>query len=129
MVTNADCTVFNRYVDKTEHIEKYKRTVLRGVFWEDTKAVNVIKSGMSDADSAAIYIPFRNGYKPPLEWEKNAPEGFTLRPGDRVVKGEIAFSGTMAELSKQFDSVLTITSVDTCDFGSAAMRHWEVGAK
>ena len=127
MVTNADCTVFNRYLDKTEHVEKYKRTVLRGVFWDETRAANVVTGGLNNADAATVLIPFRDGYCPPVDWEKNAPEGFTLRPGDRIVKGEIVFSGTMAELSKQFDSALTITGVDVCDYGSSDMQHWEVG--
>ncbi len=68
----------------------------------------------------------------PKEFEKLEYKAgyFTLQEGDRVVKGAIDFeiTGKISDLDKEYEA-FTITSVDTKDFGSLYMRHWEVGAK
>lgn len=136
MRANADITIYNKYFDKASRLDKYQRTVLKGVFFDNKKAVNTIKSGMENADEAMIVIPFsvnsNKTYKNPIEFQKLIDKSnyFTLQEGDRVVKGDIDFeiTGKLSELDKNYDAY-TITSVDTKDFGSLRMRHWEVGAK
>lgn len=117
----------------------YCRTVLRGVLWEDTKAKNVNKTGSAAVDSVRVFIPFSvdsggAAYKSPADYQVN-PAGawtFQTKQKDFIVKGECPFmpapGGSISELTTNCDA-LTITSVTTCDFGSTAMRHWEVGAK
>lgn len=136
MITNADITIYNRYFDKETRLDKYQRTVLYGVFWDERKAVNRLQSGLVDADEVSIMIPFSietdKVYVPPKEFEKLADKSnyFTLQEGDRVVKGAVDFeiTGKVSDLDKEYEAY-TITSVDTKDFGSPHMRHWEVGAK
>lgn len=136
MRTNADITIYNRYFDKETRLDKYHRTVLYGVFWDERKAVNRLQSGLEDADEVTIVIPFRvatdKKYVSPKEFEKLEDKAgyFTLQEGDRVVKGAIDFeiTGKVSDLDKEYEA-FTITSVDTKDFGSPHMRHWEVGAK
>lgn len=136
MRTNADITIYNKYFDKASRLDKYQRTVLKGVFFDNKKAVNTIKSGMENADEAMIVIPFtvdsNKTYKNPIEFQKlnDKSNYFTLQEGDRVVRGGIDFeiTGKLSELDKNYDAY-TITSVDTKDFGSKRMQHWEVGAR
>lgn len=136
MRTNADITIYNRYFDKATRLDKYQRTILYGVFWDERKAVNRLQSGLEDADKVTIIIPFAvttdKKYAPPKEFEKldDKSDYFTLQEGDRVVKGAVDFeiTGKVSDLDKEYEA-FTIISVDTKDFGSLHMRHWEVGAK
>ena len=136
MRTNADITIYNRYFDKATRLDKYQRAILYGVFWDERKAVNRLQSGLEDADKVTIIIPFTvitdKKYAPPKEFEKLEDKTgyFTLQEGDRVVKGAIDFeiTGKVSDLDKEYEA-FTIISVDTKDFGSLHMRHWEVGAK
>jgi len=136
MITNSNITIYNRYFNPTTRLDSYQRTILQGVFWDDKKAVNRIQSGLQDADGVLIIIPFSvnsdKQYISPKEFEKleDRTSYFTLREGDRVVRGAIDFeiTGKVSDLDKQYEA-FTITSVDTKDFGSPHMRHWEVGAR
>lgn len=136
MRTNADITIYNRYFDKETRLDKYQRTVLYGVFWDERKAVNRLQSGLEDADKVTIIIPFTvttdKKYVAPKAFDKLPDKTgyFTLQEGDRVVRGDINFeiTGKVSDLDKEYEAY-TITSVDTKDFGSPHMRHWEVGAK
>lgn len=117
----------------------YNRTVLRGVLWEDTKAKNVNKTGSTAVDSVRVFIPFDvdsggTVYKPPGEYQSSATGAWTMqtKQKDFIVKGECPFmpvpGGSIAELTTNYEA-LSITSVTTCDYGSKAMQHWEVGGK
>lgn len=132
MQTNTNITIYNKYFDKTTRADKYKRIVINSVFWDENKAVNRIQSGLDSADKLLVVIPFRNAvqasYLNPKEFE--GIEGtFTLQAGDRIVKGAIDYEITtkVTDLDKEYEAY-TITSVDTKDFGSPHMRHWEIGA-
>lgn len=136
MITNADLTIFNKYYDPTSKSEKYQRTQIVGVVWENRKAANVIKSGLISADQVAIYIPFARGanYLQPITWQalSNKTGKWTLQIGDFVVKGlvndSIGSSFTISDLKAKYNDVLSIKSVDTMDRGSIHMRHWQLGA-
>lgn len=132
MYTNADITIYNRYMDKVERLDAYKRTVIKNVFFEERKATNRLQSGLIDADHVLALIPFESlamgGYVPPKQFE--GKEGtFTFKLGDRIAKGEIDTEITsFNQLDKEYE-VFTITSIDNKDFGSPKMRHFELGAK
>lgn len=136
MITNSDMTIYNKYFDTATRLDKYQRTVLYGVFWDDKKAVNRLQSGLQDADEVLIVIPFsvssNRQYIPPKEFLRLEDKSgyYTLQEGDRVVRGDIEFeiTGKVSELDDLYEA-FTVTSVDTKDFGSLHMRHWEVGAK
>lgn len=145
MKTNADMTIYNRCV--TSGVETYQRTQIKGVFWENRKAANVLRAGSLAADSASIYISLTKGgdYLPPKAWQKLANKAgkWTLQIGDYIVRGlvtdeihearigpippaESAFQIT--DLKAAHDDVLEIKSVDLVDYGSPNMHHWQIGA-
>ena len=132
MYTNGSMTIYNKYLDKVERLDAYKRTVIKNVFWEEKKASNRLQSGLIDADHVLALVPYESlrmgEYVPPKQFE--GKEGtFTFKLGDRIVKGEITLEITKStDLDKQYDA-FTITSVDKKDFGSKNMRHFEIEAK
>jgi hypothetical protein len=136
MYTNSNMTIYNKYFDKETRTDKHQRTILYGVFWDDKKAMNRLQSGLENADEVFIAIPFSVGsnrqYITPKEFEslEDKSNYFTLREEDRIVQGEIDFEieGKLSDLDREYEA-FTITSVDTKNFGSPHMRHWEVGAK
>ena len=131
---NDTVTIYNKIYDKAAGYDKYIRTVIHGVHFEERKGANVIKSGMEQADGVFIAIPYSAPKKAFLEakdFERviDRSEVFTLRSGDLVVHGECEKE---IENLKEFQKVqeyYTITSVDFYGFGSPKMQHWEVGAK
>lgn len=136
MYTNTDITIYNKYLDSNTRLEKWQRTVFKGVFWDDKKGYNRLQSSIESVDEVFIVIPFNVGvdkeYVPPIEFRKleDRANYFTIAEGDRVVKGDIdlEIEEVQSELDKEYEA-FTITSVDTKDFGSKHMRHWEVGGK
>lgn len=124
-------TVYNKYKDGTT--EKWQRTVLYGVLWDAIKGAVTRKTGVTSADGLQLIIPMtgRRGYRPPKEWAGLTDKfGFwTLQSGDMVALGALEYEivKSSSEL-RDFDHVLTITSVDTKNFGSG-MDYWEVSAK
>lgn len=118
-------------------------TILRGVFLDAAKGVNVRESGLVSADAVNLYIPF----------DVEAVDGITgeiktyLRPQEFVAasnrsdKWTLSFDGKggatyfvlgefVTDSSTKLlmhDDCYTVTKVDAKDFGSPDMRHWEVG--
>jgi hypothetical protein len=140
MRTNTSCTVYNKYVTAGNAL--YQRTVISAVEWENRKAVNVIKSGLLEADSAVIFIPSSNvtTYLKPKAWQALSTKTgkWTLQNGDVIVKGTVtdeihaavvsppSAAFTMTDLKAKYDDVITVHSVDTFDLGSTALQHWKV---
>lgn len=116
-------------------------TVLRGVFYDSAKAVNVRESGLANADSVNLIIPFGaeavdgvtgepQTYLPPKAYETAMDRSahWTIKTGDDCffVKGKVVRPGlSFQEINASFDNVHKITSVDEKDFGN--LKHWEVG--
>jgi hypothetical protein len=119
MRTNADCTLYARSI--VNRVETWTRTHIRAVAWNNRKAANVIKSGMLEADSAAIYIPMAGR------------TSLVIKPGDVLVRGlvndEISAAYTMTALRSTYSDVVTVTSVDRMDQGNPALHHWQIGGK
>ena len=110
-----------------------------------SKGANVRESGLEGADAANLYIPFaveavdgKTGaaktYAKPQEFFKATDRSglWTLsyngNGGDTVfVKGEFVSDDMTAVESH--DDCYNVTKVDAMDYGSADMRHWEVGGK
>lgn len=124
----------------------YNATVLKGVLFDATKASNVNKSGLVNADSVMVYIPFNvdsgaKTYLPPVEYSASAEKEkhWTLRTGknDFFVKGETidpgeSWDGTPHDyeyMRSHHDYVYLVSTVDMKDFGEPGMQHWEVGGR
>lgn len=137
-------TVFNvgEEEDIASGFQPISATILRGVMLDASKAVNVRESGLVGADSVNLYIPFtveavdaltglQRSYVGPKEYD-NADDVsglWTLGTGERhfFAKGEITEALDFQTINRKYESVHQITKVDTKDFGSPSMRHWEVG--
>jgi len=130
-------------------------TILRGVFLDESKGVNVRESGLEGADAANLSIPFNvkavdgvtgagKKYMPPIEfWRAEDKTGaWTLAISNKNASGDgytffvkgvaLPPEGTKPELVADvveagYDGVYRITKIDTKDFGSPDMQHWEVG--
>ncbi len=124
-------TVYNKYLDGST--EKWQRTVLPGVFWDSSKGATARKTGVSSADGLMLIIPMavKLGYSKPKEWAalEDRAGSWTLQSGDIAILGakDYEIVKSSKEL-QQFDDVLTITNVDTRDYGGG-MSHWEVTGK
>lgn len=133
MITEHNCTVFNIVYNKEKRNDEYVITHLYGVHWENVKAVNAVKSGLTSADSVNIYIPFsvksKKSYVQPKMFAESHEGHFTFAPGDKIVKGIVDYSGNIAKIVNSFDDAVTITSVDTFDYGNSKMRHYKISGK
>lgn len=135
MKTNADLTIYNKYI--VSGAEKWQRTLIVGVTWENRKAANTMRVGLIEADQATVYIPLARGinYLTPKAWQALTVKTnkWTIQVGDYIVKelvsDEISVVFTMTMLKAKYDDVLQIKTVDTMDIGSISMRHWQIGAQ
>lgn len=114
MHTPHTCTLYHRTL--VAGAESWTRTVIAGVLWEDRRAANVVRSGLLEADRAAVYIPLARGV--------------TVDVGDVLVRGTvtqtISPSYTMSQLRAAYPAI-QVTSVDRMDYGSPAMQHLQIG--
>lgn len=122
---NSDITIYNRYYDEVEGIDKYQRTVIKGVNWQGKRNATINEKGLLIADSTLIFIDKLSNYISPKRFSKlNDIERlnyFTFRAGDKIVKGEVDLEITrIADLEKEFDDVIDIKSVTELPY------HFEV---
>lgn len=132
-------TVYNTAENPVTLKKENHITVLRGVFYDARKGVNVIEMGNANADSVNLIIPFSveavNGetgeaqtYLPPKVYDAEGNKGahWTIKPDSFFVKGEVVRAGkSFQDINRAFDNVHKVTSVDEKDFGS--LKHWAVG--
>ncbi len=130
---NDTCTIYNKHIDGKE--EKWQRTILKGVFWDGVRGSNFRKTGLENADSVFILIPYKikadRQFLPPNEWlnTEDKTQYWTLHPGDTIIKGDIDYEVLKSSKElEQFGECYKITKVDNKVFGGD-MAHWEVGAK
>lgn len=133
MQTNSNITIYNRYRLTNNSEDRWQRTQVQNVAWEQTHA----RTQFDSADLATVFIPMARGtnYLAPRVWQALSTKTgkWTLQVGDVIVKGlvsdELSAALPLGILKAAHDDVLVITSVDTRDFGIASMQHWQVGAK
>lgn len=115
MKTNTAVTRYKKSVES--HAEVWTRIVIPKAFWDAKKAANVIRSGLLEADSVALFIPFSQADEAPAI-------------GDVMVKGvvdlEVEGNITIKTIMENYDAFV-VKSVDPKDFGSEALHHWQVG--
>lgn len=120
MKTNADMTLYSKSINATTREEVYTRSEIVGVFWENRKAANVLRSGLLEADSVMVIIP------------SFTPDLFGIKVGDVIVKwihaDEISSSFTITDLKAKYPNVVVVHSVDSMAFGSRHMQHIRIGA-
>ncbi len=123
-------------------------TLLRGVMLQAMNGRSVQLRGDTDAAEATLYIPLSvraenpTGesvtFLPPLDYARCPdPENhWTLQPeGESAgrcsffVKGDLPAPCTLAEAREQHDFVYTVAGWQLHDYGSRALRHWEVTSR
>lgn len=120
---NADITIYNRYMDASSGVDKYQRTVIKGVNWQGKRNGTVSDKGLLLADSTLIFVDKLDNYVSPKRFNKLSDEErhkyFTFDSnGDKIVKGEVDFEVTgvkhfrIADLENEFDDVINIKSVN-----------------
>lgn len=135
MKSNTALTLYNQALSNGAAV--WYRTLVNLVEWENRKAANILRSGLLEADSVVVYIGFDQGanYVAPKAWQALVSKTgkWTLQVGDYIVKGNasesITAQFTLNHLLAKYDQVARISSVDTYDYGSAKMNHWQIGAK
>ena len=129
--------------ETADGVMEYNSIILRGVFLDLSKSSNVNKSGIEDTDSAALYIPFSvdtgsRRFLPPKAYKEQTNKAlyWTLFDGGEssgsecyFIKGEISEAVPYKTARERYDFVYRVTSVDTRDYGSARMQHWQVGGR
>jgi hypothetical protein len=116
LIKNADITIYNRYNDKVNQIDKYQRTVIEGVNWQSKRNSTVSDKGVNVADTTLIFTDKLDNYISPKQFAKLKDEErsnyFTFGIGDKIVKGNVDFEVTkIADLDKNFDIVVTLAAV------------------
>lgn len=127
---NADITIYNKWYDSINDIDKYQRTVIKGVNWQGKRNGTVSDKGLLLADSTLIFIDKLDNYVSPKRFLKlsseERPNYFTFSVGDKIVKGEVDFEVTgikpyrLSDLENEFDDVIDIKSANELP------THWEV---
>lgn len=149
MYTPHVVTLYN-VTENPETLEvNYNITVLLGVFLDRSQARNIEKSGLRDADSATLFIPFsvkavdgesgeEKQYIGPKAYRALADTTgyWTLEAGGVssgvdcfFAKGILISRDGYSQIREYNDDVYDVTTVDTRDFGSEDMQHWQVGAR
>jgi hypothetical protein len=113
---NTDITLYNKYYDKENDIDKYQRNVIKDVNWQSKRNATVSDKGVNVADSTLIFINKLDNYISPKRFLKLSDEDrknyFTFAIGDKIVKGSIDFEvRKIADLDKNFDDVVTIVAI------------------
>lgn len=156
MYTPHTVTLYNMAINPATGNETYNVTILEGVFLDIAKGANIQKSGLEDADTATLFIPFsvnategspppetepaEKTYMPPKRYNAlslaDRANYWTLEPGGEnsgtqcfFVKGINISSEGYEAMRNSMDFVFDVTHVDIRDFGSEDMRHWQVSAR
>lgn len=122
MYTNADITLYS-FKDN-----KYTRKLIVGVFWDEVRQSNFLKTGVANTDSVSIYIPLAN-----------VTDSLEFTTGkDLIVKGivdyevdntsQVTISTSLKEL-KELHNFVTLTSCDKKLYGSPNMQHYLLSCK
>ena len=130
---NSDITIYNKFYDKVNDIDKYQRTVIKGVNWQGKRNATVSDKGLNRDDSILIFIDKLDKYVSPKAFKRLTDEErnnhFTFAIGDKIFKGEIDFEITgrkpysIADLENNYDDVITILGI------TPWREHWEVEGK
>lgn len=135
MITNADITLYNHYYDKSTRLDKWKKTVIRGVHFYVDHKVSVGDNGLNSADIYKIRIPvdadIQGEYLSEDDWiarGENVMGRWTLQSDDIVVLGECDMNiDRPAQLKEAGRRYCKVTSWSDNRFGG--LPHWRIGGE
>ena len=113
MLVNSKLTIYHKYFDKNERVDKWKRQVINNVWWFGGKGASYNK-GLENANDVKIRIP------------KNVNDisNLEIAVGDILVKGIIKDEISMQSDLKSYETY-NITSIIDNDFGLNKHLHIE----
>lgn len=114
MLVNSKLTIYHKYFDKTERIDKWKKQLINNVWWYGGKGANYNK-GLENANEVKIRIPK----------DINDTSNLEIEVGDILVKGIIKDEISMQSDLKNFEEVYNITSIIDNDSGINKHLHIE----
>lgn len=114
MLVNSKLTIYHKYFDKTERIDKWKKQLINNVWWFGGKGASY-NMGLDNANDVKIRIP------------KNVNDlsNLEISVGDILVKGELEKEISMQSDLKDVEDVYNITSIIDNDFGLNKHLHIE----
>lgn len=122
MITESNITVYNKIFDKSTRTDKWFRVQVKDVHWEGSKGVNTEKTGLENADSVKVFIPFSS---------LSELKELHIQPEDYIVKGliEDEISST-SELEKKYKTAVKVKYADVRDDALIdELKHIEVGCE
>lgn len=126
MFTNADVTLY--LYSKEGKVEKYTRTPIEGVYWEDVKQSTFLKTGQRDACSALLVIPLES-LGEPMKFTQGKDLAVKDVIGDEIdCSSQEAMSKSLAAL-RVAHGFLTVVTVDERLYGSESVQHYELACK
>lgn len=122
MITESDITLYKRSFDKSTRLDRWVRVQIQNVHWEESKGINIEKTGLENADKIKVFIPFTS-----LVGALTSD----INPGDYVVKGLIEDEiGSTSELERKYKDAVKIKYVDVRnDAINEELWHVEVGCE
>ena len=116
MLVNSSLTVYHKYYDETERLEKWKRFNYEKVWWYGGKGTGINK-GYENANDVQIRIPYD------INKELNI-ENFSI--GDILIQGTLDKDITTQQDLEQ-ENIYNITSLNNNTFGNNP--HIHIGGK
>lgn len=147
MERDSAITLYNKYKVGTK--EMYAKTVIENATWrggiESTVSTTETSKGtVNMAKAINIRIPIYNNdfsggktYIDEKAWNKLSESDklnnyFTMQEGDRVVKGECAYTYSPTTLItdlNNIDNVISIMAYKVNNYGSKILQHFLIGGK
>ena len=128
MLNNEDCTLF------LKNGNGFDSVYIPRCHWQESKASNVLKSGLQNADGITVYIFVKDiddDLKHTLETRRNAAQ-------DIIVRGECNFTfdnstpqaaaQSLKTLNAEYD-VHTVMHIDKLLYGSPDLQHFKLSAR
>lgn len=132
---NQTITLYNVVsVGRDGRDKEYRRTVIKGVFFDNSKNYNINKTGQTNANSFNCIIPQNADnkiYVPPLAYKQlgEITNQYTLNSQDRIVLGvctkEFSVNDT-SWASFKADNMAVIRAIDE-KYYNGELVHLEVG--
>lgn len=132
MLTNADITIYNKKYNSETRSDTWHRTVLEGVHFYCEHKVQLLATGLVNADLYKIRVPLHvktdKQYVPQDEYQYQAAEDvsglWTIQKGDYIVRGAGPDVSTLAELQKLICDTCKVTAWS--DNRRGGLPHWRI---
>lgn len=131
MIFTDTVTVYNHYKDP-DGVDKWKRTILKGVMWKRKIEKTVSSDGrFSIAEYISITIPYRSGYLEHTLWQESK-DGWTLNTSsglDIIVLSEcdkeLDGKYRLKDLKRDIGQIGTVKAVFD-NTNRDYLKHWRV---